>query len=543
MSGSSASRWRSAGSSPATTCAATARHGLRRDDGDRGPRAPRGRSRPSSRPWPSVARRPRRHWPRAAPSARSSRAAPTRPGAPPSGSAIGRESARAAAASVEGRLARYRGHRGRARRRGRRRPGRSRGGGSGSPGSRSRWPRWIATARPSSPGSSPSSRSSWPPPGAGVARAVRGGGRGARPSARRPRPRPSAVRGEVREAERAVEAARREAARVGGELAAVNQFLRHHAGAPHGAAALADDLDVDSGLRAGRGRRARRPPARRRGRRPCRRPRRCLTVPGPMAGVRSWSAMPPTADGDDGAAEPPAPGAARLIEHVRAQGRALALARALLRDTWVVEDLDQVADRLRGAWRSRAADACGRRARASCARRRRSGRSASWPSATAASSSSPSQSAPLRPSSTRAAGSSGPPPGCRRPIRRATGLTNAHRAAVRALDERREEERRITALIERRRAAPDDGVGGDGPAVAPSWRPSWRPSAGCSSVRSASGPSAPQRLERVRARRRPRPELVPAVASVIAALEDGCGSDRAAAGELRGGAGGRSPGR
>ena len=40
------------------------------------------------------------------------------------------------------------------------------------------------------------------------------------------------VRGEVRDAERAVEAARREAARVGGELAAVNQFLRHHAGAP-----------------------------------------------------------------------------------------------------------------------------------------------------------------------------------------------------------------------------------------------------------------------------------------------------------------------
>src|SRR6201999_2741183 len=55
------------------------------------------------------------------------------------------------------------------------------------------------------------------------------------------------VRGEVRDAERAVEAARREAVRVGGELAAVNQFLRHHAGAPHGAAALADDLEVDAG--------------------------------------------------------------------------------------------------------------------------------------------------------------------------------------------------------------------------------------------------------------------------------------------------------
>jgi chromosome segregation protein len=37
------------------------------------------------------------------------------------------------------------------------------------------------------------------------------------------------ARGELREAERAVEAARREAARVGAELAAVNQFLRSHA--------------------------------------------------------------------------------------------------------------------------------------------------------------------------------------------------------------------------------------------------------------------------------------------------------------------------
>ncbi len=51
----------------------------------------------------------------------------------------------------------------------------------------------------------------------------------------------------LREAERQVESARREAARVGGELAAVNQFLRNHTGAPNGAAALADELDVDSG--------------------------------------------------------------------------------------------------------------------------------------------------------------------------------------------------------------------------------------------------------------------------------------------------------
>ena len=43
------------------------------------------------------------------------------------------------------------------------------------------------------------------------------------------------------------ELARREAARVGGELAAVNQFLRNHAGAIHGATSLSDSLDVAPG--------------------------------------------------------------------------------------------------------------------------------------------------------------------------------------------------------------------------------------------------------------------------------------------------------
>jgi chromosome segregation protein len=44
-----------------------------------------------------------------------------------------------------------------------------------------------------------------------------------------------------------VEAARREAARVGGELAAVNQFLRNQIGSPQGAPSLADGLEVDPG--------------------------------------------------------------------------------------------------------------------------------------------------------------------------------------------------------------------------------------------------------------------------------------------------------
>src|SRR5213078_4611919 len=49
------------------------------------------------------------------------------------------------------------------------------------------------------------------------------------------------------EAERAVEAARREAARAGAELAAANQFLRTHAGAPGGARALSAELEVEEG--------------------------------------------------------------------------------------------------------------------------------------------------------------------------------------------------------------------------------------------------------------------------------------------------------
>ncbi|MCW2954613.1 MAG: hypothetical protein JWQ48_3783, partial [Conexibacter sp.] len=59
--------------------------------------------------------------------------------------------------------------------------------------------------------------------------------------------RAEAARQARRAAERVVETARREAARVGGELAAANQFLRAQAGAPGGAPALADALEVDAG--------------------------------------------------------------------------------------------------------------------------------------------------------------------------------------------------------------------------------------------------------------------------------------------------------
>ena len=76
---------------------------VRRGDGGRGPRAPARRSRRSSRPWPSAARPPRRRWPRAAPSARSSRGRAYAARGAAERIGYRAESARAAAASVEAR--------------------------------------------------------------------------------------------------------------------------------------------------------------------------------------------------------------------------------------------------------------------------------------------------------------------------------------------------------------------------------------------------------------------------------------------------------
>jgi chromosome segregation protein len=55
------------------------------------------------------------------------------------------------------------------------------------------------------------------------------------------------ARRERSEARKGIEGARRESARVGAELAAVNQFLRSHASAPGGARALSGELEVEPG--------------------------------------------------------------------------------------------------------------------------------------------------------------------------------------------------------------------------------------------------------------------------------------------------------
>jgi chromosome segregation protein len=142
----------------------------------------------------------------------------------------------------------------------------------------------------------------------------------------------------IREAERTVDAARRESARVGGELAAVNQFLRSHQGTPGGARALADGLTVAAGYE--------------------------LAVAAALDGRLGAAVVGDQQEahqlldrsGHDGGrvlvtdsgreakstTKPPVEGAVRLSEQVAGEAPAAALAQALLADVWVVESLARV---------------------------------------------------------------------------------------------------------------------------------------------------------------------------------------------------------
>jgi chromosome segregation protein len=323
------------------------------------------------------------------------------------------------------------------------------------------------------------------------------------------------ARGELRDAERQVEGARREAARVGGELAAANQFLRNHTGAPHGAVALADELDVDPGYELavaaaldGRLRAAvveHREAA------------SSLLDRVGADGGRALVAVDGTpAETGAGSAPAPAPTAGRLLDHVRGEGRALALARVLLGDTWLVAELGELPAEFHGVavtltgrvWSARTrelrqAPAVGEDRVLAERNRREQLVRASERAAQAE--------VDARAALQRAATALSETDSVR------DRLTNAHRAAVRALDEAAEEHRRIAALMERRRTAPDDG-----------------PDAGRRSELGAQLVAERRMLERAererteRARRLERvrtavgedQELVPAVAAVIAALED-----------------------
>ncbi len=149
-----------------------------------------------------------------------------------------------------------------------------------------------------------------------------------------------AARAERQLAERAAEAARRESARVGAELAAVNQFLRSHAGvASGGARVLERELEAEPGCE-----------------------RALAAVLGARLGAtladdRAGAARHLDGAGRDGGrvlvlggdapasssgVAAPCPGARRLAELVRGPAEVVALAGRLLADAWLVEDIADV---------------------------------------------------------------------------------------------------------------------------------------------------------------------------------------------------------
>ena len=321
------------------------------------------------------------------------------------------------------------------------------------------------------------------------------------------------TRAAIREAEREAEQARREAARVGGELAGVNQFLRNHAGTPHGATALSDTLQVDAGYElavaaALDGRLA------------------AAVVDGRDAaaglldragadGGRALVTGLRGADSDDnGRGAPSGASAERLVDHVRGTGDALTLARALLCDTWVLDDLGDCPEGFTGIAVTRAgrvwspaarelrqAPAVGED-RVLAERNRRDRLVADSERAV--------QAEVGARTAVDAAGARAGEADAER-----ERLIAAHRAAVRTLDEADEERRRITAQIERRRSAPDDGANAGRRSQLTAELAAER-----SMVKRAEHERAQRaaRLERTRAAAAYDRELVPGVEAVLAAL-------------------------
>jgi chromosome segregation protein len=256
----------------------------------------------------------------------------------------------------------------------------------------------------------------------------------------------------LREAEREVESTRREAARVGGELAAVNQFLRSQATLPGAPASLADQLEVEAGYELalaaaldGRLRAAVVPD------------RGAAAALLDRAGADGGRALVLGSDRPAaGVSDPPSAGARRLAEIVRGPDEALTLAWALLRDAWVVDSIDDIPASFGGVavtpagrvWSASSSEVrqapAGGEERVLAERNRREELIRTSEAA-------------VRDELDAAAG-----------LERAAAVlaeaetareraTDAHRAAVRRRDEAIEEERRLGAVIERRRAAPDDG--------------------------------------------------------------------------------------
>jgi chromosome segregation protein len=262
------------------------------------------------------------------------------------------------------------------------------------------------------------------------------------------------ARARRREAEREVEAARREAARIGGELAAANHFLRAHAGAPGGAPALADALDVDGGyelaLAAALGGRLRAAVVA---------DRAAGAALLERAGADGGSALVAGSGADAaGTGKPPTPDAERLLEHVRGPDDTRALAAALLADTWVVGDVADVREDFRGtavtragrvwigAWRELRQAPAGGEERVLAERNRRDELVAASEAAVRAERESAQRAEAVAAAVAEADSAR-------------EGADTALRAAVRAHDEAAEQERRVARLIAQRRSADDEGPG------------------------------------------------------------------------------------
>ena len=264
-----------------------------------------------------------------------------------------------------------------------------------------------------------------------------------------------AARGAIRDAERSVEAARRESARVGGELAAVNQFLRSHQAAPGGARPLSEAITVQAGYElavaaALDGRLGAAYVSDREAAGPL------LERAGREGGRVLIAAAGGTASAASAAGWPPLPGAEPLAARVGGEDAPARLARALIADVWVVEDLAAVPDSFAGvavtrggrvyapgAHELRQAPAVGEE-RVLAERNRREQLIAA------------SEAAVQVEHGARAAVDAAAAEVARLEGEREAAIAG-HRAAVAARDEDAEEQRRLVAAIARRRSAPDEG--------------------------------------------------------------------------------------
>ncbi len=262
------------------------------------------------------------------------------------------------------------------------------------------------------------------------------------------------ARGHLREAERGVEQARREAARVGGELAAVNQFLRSQAAVPGGVSTLSDQLEVDPGfelaLAAALDGRLRAAVV------PDRAAAAALLDRAGADGGRALIAGSGSGQAPRSGGPPPITGADLLVDHVRGPDAAVALARVLLRDVWVLDALDGISEAFEGVAVTRSG-----RVFSSRAREVRQAPAAGEERVLAERNR---REQLVRASETAASAELGAAVALEQAsvalAEAETGRDQAiaeDRSAVRAKDEAAEEERRIAAMIERRRSAPDDG--------------------------------------------------------------------------------------